>query len=147
MSRLLEQLQGRILARASRLDGGDVLDREFGAVLGRCRSWVGHARAGRRKMDVADLAALVRRFGAVAVLEPLARLDGCTVVEVEAAPAPDCQGQSLTTAQVAVAYTQTLRDACADGTIGAAEREALTALTEQLVRSAHSAVPELGRLR
>lgn len=144
VSRLLEDLQGRILARAARAGDG-ALDRELGSVVDRCRSWVSKARAGERTLDLEQLAHLIRRYGAVAVLEPLARLDGCTVVEVDNKPAADVVGQAVSTAQVSMAYVQLLRDACDDGVISKSEREALLGLQEQLIHSARQAVPGLGR--
>lgn len=144
--RLLETLQGRILARVAREGEDEVTDREIAGILGCCRSLVSKIRSGDRELSISGLAALVRRFGAVAVLQPLAELDGCRVVPIETAPAPDPVGQSLETADLSLAYTRALRAAARDRVITSEELEGLLDLKERLINSAGSSVPRVGTI-
>lgn len=137
-ARQIGTIQDAIVARA-KADGAP--DREIAAAAGVSDTMVPHWRMtkpdGLRHMRIVDLLGLMREYGAVKVLGPLAARDGCEIVQRE----PDGAGRDPVGAGV-VAMTEAARvlsevhAASADGVWAAEERErvlsSIDTLTDRL---------------
>lgn len=134
--------QTEILAaiRASAPDGRPS-NREIGATIGCDPSEVGRFEKGERRMDLDEIDAAAERWGADAVLGPLAARHGRRLVpdDTVETPARDLRRAAMRVTQLGAELSMTVDEALADGVLDEAEVEAINALMTQLAAATRRA--------
>ena len=130
--RTRQALQEKILDVVKQTHPGTT-DSEIAGVAGVDRSLVSRWRNGEREIGLTELVRLQRHYGAVAVLGPIAALDGCEVRSLTPDPAPLRRG-SLAVVQAAGGLAADIEAALEDGLITEAEASQLLDAADQLAQ-------------
>ena len=128
--RTRQALQETILDRIKAEHPGTT-DSEIAGVAGVDRSLVSRWRNGEREIGLSELVNLQRHYGAVAVLGPVAILDGCEVRPAAPDPAPLRKG-ALAVVHAAGSLAVEIESALEDGRISNDEAGKLSDIAQKL---------------
>lgn len=133
--RVLGSLHGDVIDAIQREHGVNKV--QIAKVIACDKAKVSHLgdaeRPATEELRTSEIVRLIQNYGSPAVLGPLAAIDGCRVVAIEAAPAADAVVSAGAVTGHAADYLRALLLALRDGRIDATERDQLLAILRELV--------------